>query len=293
MFAADSPGVAAPATVEGFEVFAAGFFESAGAVLTSALSQRATVEVVGVETATAGALLQTRPLPWVLVDAPYARGLSGTHWLALPVAGALRFGEALLGGREEPTALSEGHSEAIREAVNQMLAAAGPALMPLLGRSVAYGPAVVRVLQTELPAELGAAADRLTVARARVHAEGGLDLELLLLTSEGLAQDIANAGSAAAPPSSGGEPSTARLELILDVTLPVTVELGRARMQIQEVLKLAPGSVIELERLAGDPVDLYINDRPIAKGEVVIIDENFGIRLTSIVTATERIKTLR
>jgi flagellar motor switch protein FliN/FliY len=64
-------------------------------------------------------------------------------------------------------------------------------------------------------------------------------------------------------------------------------------MQIQDILKLAPGSVIELDRSAGDPVELFINDRPIAKGEVVVIDENFGVRLTSIVTATERIKTLR
>jgi flagellar motor switch protein FliN/FliY len=77
------------------------------------------------------------------------------------------------------------------------------------------------------------------------------------------------------------------------VTLPVAVELGRARMQIQDILKLAPGSVIALDKSAGDPVELFINERPIAKGEVVIIDENFGVRLTSIVTATERIRTLR
>jgi flagellar motor switch protein FliN/FliY len=81
--------------------------------------------------------------------------------------------------------------------------------------------------------------------------------------------------------------------MILDITLPVTVELGRARMQIQDILKLGPGSIVELEKLAGDPVELLINDRPIARGEVVVIDENFGVRLTSIVTPTERIRTLR
>jgi flagellar motor switch protein FliN/FliY len=299
MFAADSPGVATATAVDGFGVFAAGFFESAGAVLSAALNRRAAVEVADVETTTVSALLEARPLPWLLLEAPYARGLSGTHWLALSLPEALRFGEALLGGQEQPTALSEGQSEAIRDAVNQMLAAAGPALMPLLGRSVAFGAATVRVAEAEVPAELGAASDRLSVARAHVRADGGLEVDLLLLTGEGLAQEIASAGGAS---SAGGlnaaglnvaSGDNARLDLILDVTLPVTVELGRARMQIQEVLKLVPGSVIELEKLAGDPVDLYINDRPIAKGEVVIIDENFGIRLTSIVTATERIKTLR
>jgi flagellar motor switch protein FliN/FliY len=88
-----------------------------------------------------------------------------------------------------------------------------------------------------------------------------------------------------------GEPR--RLDMLLDLPLDVSVELGRTRMSIQELLALAPGSVIELDKSAGDPVELYINDRPIAKGEVVIIDENFGVRLTSIVTTTERIKTLR
>ncbi len=103
-------------------------------------------------------------------------------------------------------------------------------------------------------------------------------------------------GSGSVPEGARGGPAEAtpsRLDLILDITLPLTVELGRARMQIQDVLKLAPGSVIELDKLAGDPVELFINDRPIARGEVVVIDENFGVRLTSIVTPSERIRTLR
>ena len=291
MFAADNPAMAAATAGDSSSAFAAGFFEGAGAVLSAALDKRVTVEVAGVEATTLGALMQAQALPWVLVEAPYARGLSGAHWLVLTMPDALRLGEALLGGKEPATALSEGHSEAIRDAVSQLLAAAGPALMPLLGRSVAYGPPTIRVADAELPAEVGAAGDRFAAARARVRIEGGAELSILLLTSEGLAQDIAGAGPTVA--ASSGPPDATRLDLILDVTLPVTVELGRARMQIQEVLKLVPGSVIELEKLAGDPVDLYINDRPIAKGEVVIIDENFGIRLTSIVTATERIKTLR
>jgi flagellar motor switch protein FliN/FliY len=292
VFAAGNPA----AGDDTFEIFAAGFFENAGSALTTALNQRTTVEVVGVETRAVDALTEGRPLPWVLVEAPYTRGLSGTHWLALTMADAQRLAEALLGGHDEPGELRDGHLEAIRDAVNQMLAAAGPALMPLIGRSVAYGPAKVRVVETELPGELGGATERLAVARARARAEGGLEVELACLTGEALRGDIASAGAAvtsAPAPAATDEQNAARLELILDVTLPVTVELGRARMQIQEVLKLAPGSVIELDKSAGDPVELYINDRPIAKGEVVIIDENFGIRLTSIVTATERIKTLR
>jgi len=74
--------------------------------------------------------------------------------------------------------------------------------------------------------------------------------------------------------------------------MPVTVELGRTRMLIRDILALGPGSIIELDKLAGEPVDLLVNDRPIAKGEVVVIDENFGVRLTQIAHAAERLQSL-
>ncbi len=78
------------------------------------------------------------------------------------------------------------------------------------------------------------------------------------------------------------------VDLILDVTLQVRVELGSTRMTVEEVLNLAPGSVVELDRLAGEPVDIVINDRLIARGEVVVVEENFGVRVTEIVSARHR-----
>ncbi len=83
------------------------------------------------------------------------------------------------------------------------------------------------------------------------------------------------------------------MDLLLDISLPVTVELGRTRMMIRDILHLAPGSVLELDKLAGEPVDIMINEKSIARGEVVVIDESFGVRLTSIVTPTERVNGLR
>jgi flagellar motor switch protein FliN/FliY len=76
--------------------------------------------------------------------------------------------------------------------------------------------------------------------------------------------------------------------LILDVPLQVTVELGRTRKLIREILELAPGSVIELDKLAGEPVDILVNGKQIAKGEVVVIDENFGVRVTEIIGQLDR-----
>lgn len=87
------------------------------------------------------------------------------------------------------------------------------------------------------------------------------------------------AAEALAAAAGGGEmPLSALYELML----PVTIELGRTRMSVQEVLQLARGSVIELDRLAGEPVDIYVGDRRFAEGEVVVLGENFGVRITRI-----------
>lgn len=78
------------------------------------------------------------------------------------------------------------------------------------------------------------------------------------------------------------------VDLILDVALNVRVELGSTHMTVEEVLALSPGSVVELDRLAGEPVDIVVNDRLIAKGEVVVVEENFGVRVTEIISAKSR-----
>ncbi len=86
--------------------------------------------------------------------------------------------------------------------------------------------------------------------------------------------------------------STQNLNLLLDVSLPISIELGRTEMTVQEILNLGPGSVVELNKLAGEPVDLMVNNKIVAKGEVVVIDENFGLRVTSLVSPEDRLKSL-
>lgn len=87
--------------------------------------------------------------------------------------------------------------------------------------------------------------------------------------------------------------SSRRLDLLLDVPMEITVELGRSRMTIQELLALSPGSVIELDKLAGEPLDILVNDRLIARGEAVVVNDKFGIRITDIISRSERIARLR
>lgn len=83
------------------------------------------------------------------------------------------------------------------------------------------------------------------------------------------------------------------IELILDVPLLVSVELGRKDLTIKEILELSPGSIIELDQLAGEPVDLMVNGKLFARGEVVVIDENFGVRVTNIISPQERLEKMR
>jgi flagellar motor switch protein FliN len=83
------------------------------------------------------------------------------------------------------------------------------------------------------------------------------------------------------------------MEFILDIPLTLTVELGRNRLLISEMLQLGQGSVIELTKLAGEPMDIFVNQRLIARGEVVVVNEKFGVRLTDIVSPAERVNRLK
>lgn len=93
--------------------------------------------------------------------------------------------------------------------------------------------------------------------------------------------------------SAYGSTGNKALDLLMDIELPLTIELGRTQMSFKRILELGPGAIVEMERFAGEPVDILINGKVVAKGEVVVVDENFGVRLVSLVTPEERIKMLR
>jgi flagellar motor switch protein FliN len=89
------------------------------------------------------------------------------------------------------------------------------------------------------------------------------------------------------------ESEARNLDMLMDIPLQVTVELGRTKRSVKEILELTPGSIVELDKLAGEPVDILVNNRPVARGEVVVIDENFGVRVTDIISKSDRIKKLK
>jgi flagellar motor switch protein FliN/FliY len=108
---------------------------------------------------------------------------------------------------------------------------------------------------------------------------------------EKLAAEASVRQSEAAPAAAGG--AEVNLEVILDVPVTLSMEVGRTRIPIRNLLQLNQGSVVELERAAGEPLDVYVNGTLVAHGEVVVVNDKFGIRLTDVISPAERIKKLK
>jgi flagellar motor switch protein FliN/FliY len=121
------------------------------------------------------------------------------------------------------------------------------------------------------------------------------DLENL---AERLAQEAEAMVEPASPPKLQEVPAPnigkdRNLNMILDIPLRVTVELGRTKMPVSELLNLTQGSVIELNKLAGEPMEVLVNDKLIARGEAVVVNEKFGVRLTDVISPSERVEQLK
>jgi len=139
--------------------------------------------------------------------------------------------------------------------------------------------------EPEIRALIGLAIDRQIGGAGRAGGAGGgaSDDDVLEGEVDGDLGAVPAGFSPLTPGPRGAPVVRGGLELLHDVEMEVTAELGRTRMTVRDLLSLAPGAVIELDRLAGGPADLLVNGRLIARGEVVVIDENFGIRITEIV----------
>jgi flagellar motor switch protein FliN/FliY len=109
---------------------------------------------------------------------------------------------------------------------------------------------------------------------------------------QGPADQVSPASFTNFQPTPGGAMAGNDINMILDIPVQLTVELGRTRIPIKNILQLAQGSVVELEALAGEPMDVLVNGYLIAQGEVVVVNDKFGIRLTDIVTPSERMRRL-
>jgi len=237
---------------------------------------------------------QELPGPLTVLTCRFSRGLVGPGAIVLPGAAGLGLARLLMGEPAEtvPATPTPDDEDALRELANQGAGTLSTLLGELVGKSVGFEAPEARWLPgggSELPAWDDGIAVGIRVTAGPVTADG-----FVVVPRAAAVPASAQPVEVVLPRLT--EPVTRKngngMELLLDISLPVTVELGRTRMMIRDILHLAPGSVLELNKLAGEPVDILINDKSIARGEVVVIDENFGVRLTSIVTPSERVASL-
>lgn len=247
---------------------------------------------------------------------------SGAGAVAMPTHDAGLLADLLMGGdgSNPPSDLGDLHQNAAKEVVMPIVNGLASSLSRELGSALSAGSVFVR---TDNQPPLAGRGSRV-FGQYSFEVEGLRSGMFFLCLDNALARSLAGtrpapapAPRAAAPAASASAPSAApravgvqgvafpaltptltenqtkNIELLADVPMQVTVELGRRTMMIRDVLDLGTGSIIELDKLAGEPVDLLVNNKLIARGEVVVIDESFGVRVTDIVSPIERIKGLQ
>lgn len=258
--------------------------------------------------------------PAILVKANYQKGLNGALFFSLPIKEGTMLVDLMLGGEGAPAEELVGDSkDALAETFNQVMGSANQTLSDLAGETFA----IAHVEIMAVPPDAGAYAEHLGQGSFQditlPTTQDSLSTTIHLLFPELLVQQLkrklgvgepappAPVSAPAAEPSSpapaataprqapiaaGPPPDAGNLDLLLDIQLPVVVRMGQTDMQMGELLKLTPGSILELNRSADAPVELLVNGKLIAKGEVVVVDGNFAFRITEIESRATRIRSL-
>jgi flagellar motor switch protein FliN/FliY len=253
----------------------------------------------------------------ILVKANYQKGLNGTLFFTLPLKEGTMLVDLMLGGEGAPAEELVGDSkDALAETFNQVLGSANQTLSDLAGETFAIANVEILAIQPDAAAfgeQLGQGGFQ---DLALPTAQDSLNTTVHLLVPDLLLQQLKRklglveapppapepspasvAATLTAPPrqapvASGPAPDAGNLDLLLDIQLPVVVRMGQTEMQMGELLKLTPGAILELNRSADAPVELLVNGKLIAKGEVVVVDGNFAFRITEIDTRAARIRSL-
>lgn len=211
-----------------------------------------------------------------------------------------------------PAEITDAHQSTIQEFTNQLISSLATQFSGKVGGGISTTPAVVSIAGS--PAELQIPAGEVVKITYDMVIDGVMNSKLYHIIDSGIAGTLGSIGapqqqqqsqyqyqapqaqiSSVRFPQMGESITTGGygdISLLLDVEMTMTVELGRTTKLVKDILGLGEGSIIELDKLAGEPVDLLVNGKLIAKGEVVVIDENFGVRVTDIVSQDERFKSV-
>ncbi len=318
-----------PAISELHQKVGSSFAESMGSVFSMLTGREFAISAKEGESIDYEGIAALQPGPTVFVKAHYTKGMTGTMLFSLPLKEGTMLVDLMLGGEGTPaTELAGDSRDALAETFNQIMGSANQTLLDLAGETLSI--ANVEIIAEDHPnpktlEELlgpGPFHDLPLATR-----QEGLSTEIHVLLPDLLVQQLkrklglgepapapapepppppptpapapsrpAAAGGSApqapAPAPAAPPVDTGNLELLMDIELPIMVRMGQTEMQLGELLKLTPGSILELNRAADAPVELLVNSKVIAKGEVVVVDGNFAFRITEIESTAARIRSL-
>jgi flagellar motor switch protein FliN/FliY len=252
---------------------------------------------------------------YVQVQMSYSGALNGVNLVVFNFRDAGVISSLMMGDEtgSVPLDITDAHQSTIQEFTNQFISSMATQFSNKIGGVVNTTPAAVSIAQSQ--AELQLPPGELVKITYDIIIDGVMNSKLYHIIDSNIASSLGmSGGGAPAQPQTQyqhtgpqtqissvrfpqmGESITSGgygdIALLLDVEMTLTVELGRTTKLVKDILGLGEGSIIELDKLAGEPVDLLVNGKLIARGEVVVIDENFGVRVTDIVSQDERFKSV-
>lgn len=306
-------------------------FASAGGSLTDLLGRQVSLGSPNVVASTTEKLVKEFPQPMVVSKVKFAEGVTGMNWLVLKEKDAAVIADLMMGndGSAPPDELTDIQLAAVAEVLSQLVTTSAGMVGKTVGMRVGTLTPDAQLTQFKDPGAMAGSLGGNAVVRATYpfEIEGLFQSELSHIVPVRFAKQLIAAERSAAsrgggtpvsapqpsvptttmtsgpavvqpaqfaplaPAGSPGAPNN--VDLLMDVPLQITVELGRANKLVKDILALGPGSIVQLDKLAGEPVDVLVNDKLVARGEVVVIDESFGVRVTDIVSRRERLSTLQ
>lgn len=220
--------------------------------------------------------------------------LSGNQRFVLSKKDAVRLAQLLLAEPEDGSAvMSDDHRDAVSELFRQFAGAAASALKGLAGGEVAFKWVGLNPLPSACAAQAGIQWNSPGLAPLALVLEFDSALVAALNPTPSPGSPALESPASTAPPASLAPVRDPKLELLMDVELDVTLRFGERQMMLRDILDLSAGSVVELNQHVQDPVELLVGEKTVARGEVVVIDGNYGLRVMEIISPMERIESLR
>jgi flagellar motor switch protein FliN/FliY len=300
------------------------FCEQAGTVVSTVLNKKAEFTVADCARADNAVVTKNPAADMICVTAPFKAGLSGSLYCFMTKKDVAMLSDLMMMG-DGTAGYTDDHKDAIAELISQVMGAYTTALGDKFGESVSNN--TVTAVQADYNS-LPFSVDTSDMAALTLALDGKTSDILFVLAQELSAQICEKLGAKDGGISNGGLDASdlaelsqmsglsgsdysgftetplshtsikvnapqANINMLLDIPLDVSIELGRTNLSIKRILDMGPGAVVELDRMAGEPVDLLVNNKVVAKGEVVVVDENFGIKIVSLVSPEDRIKSLQ